>query len=176
MKHLFIFCACLVIGACTAHSDANAATHVLVPQKGAGAPYGTRDPYNCSTEKVPQRGAITPAMAAQYFTCRYEHLDSDGYIWLAENVKVEVGKPISKIQEAGLFLTDADPDSPVYPIRGSFDGYFCGKANDNPGHNCTVWHKTHATGHCYRTGFGDWNCMMTDLDGQQIGGQAPPQK
>lgn len=153
-----------------------AGPNVLVPQPGIGAKFGSRDPFRCTSKTAPSTGLITPQMAAQYFVCRSEKVNSNGYLFLVDNVQVEVGSPLTPLAIAGLLITDAQQGSPVLPIRGSFDNYLCSPigAGTPPGHNCALWHETHATGHCYRTAFGDWSCYMSDLDAQQVPNQPPP--
>lgn len=155
---------------------------------GVGAIYGTRDPHTCASKTAPKSGPITPALAVKYFTCQFEKEDPDGYLWLVENVKVQVGRGVP-YANTGLYRTsDATPQTLVYALRGSFDKYLCGKIDRkghmfdghrqgmNVGKNCTLWHARHATGYCYRSAsFGDWKCSMTDLDAKQIANQPPPQ-
>lgn len=170
-------------GGCAQGSQAQASktvVNVLVPRKGVGKPYGSRDPMACSSKVAPKKGPISAAQAAQYVQCADEKLDSDGYLFLNEHLKVTQvakGRPFSG---AGLYGGgDVDPNTMVYAIRGSFDNYLCGKVMhgsvlENTGKNCALWHETHATGYCLRTNFGDWSCTMSDLDAQQVPGQPPP--
>jgi hypothetical protein len=88
-----------------------------------------------------------------------------GLLFVIENVKVEVGKPIGKARDVLIINHDADPDGLIYPIRGSYDQYLCSPVDDSyaphaHGQNCAVTHETHATGDCHRTSFGDWSCYM----------------
>lgn len=160
-------------------SMAAPAPNVLVPQAGVGAKYGARDPLTCSTKTAPQQGAISAELATQYFICQFEKVNGAGILFLAANVHLQVGKTVGRARDVIMFPKDADPDSPVYPIRGSFDEYLCSVVDnsyppDASGHNCALWHETKATGQCYRTGFGDWSCMMVGSGSQQIDGQPPP--
>jgi len=168
------------VGAVLSVGQSQAATppNILVPQAGAGAKYGSRDPYTCSSKTAPTKGAITADMATQYFICGHEQVNPAGLLFLAENVHLQVGKPVGKAKSVMLYMMkDADPDGLVYPIRGSFDAYLCNPVDDSfppdaHGHNCSVQHETNATGSCYRTGFGDWSCAM---DGSAPGvNQVPP--
>lgn len=154
------------------------AGNVLTPETGVGAKFGAHDPYTCSAKTAPKNGPITADMAAQYFTCQFDQVNAFGSLFLAENVHVQIGKSLGIARSVMLFPKDADPDSPVYPIRGSFDKYLCAVVDnsyppDASGHNCTVWHIRNATGQCYKTGFGDWSCYM-DGDSQSVAGQPPP--
>ena len=150
--------------------------NVLVPQAGIGAKFGSRDPFRCTSKVAPATGLITPQLAAQYVVCQSEKLNHIGWLFLVNNVRVEVGSPLSHAAVIDLMITDGQQGGPVLPIRGSFDNYLCSPldATTPPGHNCALWHETHATGHCYRTAFGDWSCHMSDLNAQQVPNQPPP--
>src|ERR1035441_10285017 len=78
-------------------------------------------------------------------------------------------QPGSRNPSTDSLKSDADVNSPVYPIRGSYDGYTCGLL-DPPrtvyGRNCMVQGQPQATGSCYRTSFGDWSCGMIDANNQ----------
>ena len=175
MKRFFVLGAVL---ACAVASPAYA---------GIGAIYGTRDPHTCASTTAPKSGPITPTLAAKYFTCQFEKEDSDGYLWLTENVKAQVGAGVPYGATRQYRPRNVDPGTLLYALRGSFDKYLCGKVNRkgymfdghregvNLGKNCTLWHARHATGSCYRTVFGDWKCSMVDLDAKQIEHQPPPQ-
>ncbi|MDE2462321.1 MAG: hypothetical protein KGO02_01210, partial [Alphaproteobacteria bacterium] len=145
--------------------------NVLVPIKGAGAAYGARDPLSCSSTAAPKSGPITAGYARQYVICDLEQGDTGDQFWLLEHVKVEVGKGVVPTGTYYIPRADQDPNAKDYAIRGSLDRYLCSKQNkgvmignelqfNNIGHNCTVWHESHATGDCYRTTFGDWKCYM----------------
>ncbi|HUY95140.1 MAG TPA: hypothetical protein VMU71_07565 [Terracidiphilus sp.] len=116
-----------------------------------------------------------------YLQCGDETVNSDGYLWLDENVKVQVGGGVKASGTWTYTGGDVNPNELVYPIRGTMDKYLCGKVQhgsvlENEGKNCTLWHWNEATGNCYRTTFGDWKCTMTDLDAQQVADQPPPTK
>lgn len=149
---------------------------VLVPQPGLGAKFGSRDPFRCTSKAAPTTGLITPDMAGQYFVCQSERINHIGWLFLVANVRIEVGTALPPGNVADMMPTDMAADTPVQPIRGSFDSYLCRPLDGNatPGQNCAVRHETHASRHCYRTAFGEWNCMMMDTDAQQITDQPPP--
>src|SRR6185437_5591334 len=113
----------------------------------------------------PQSGAIAAEMATQYVICAHEQVNPAGLLFLVENVHVQVGKTSGKAKDVLVIMKDADPDSLVYPIRGSMDVYICNPVDDSyppdaHGHNCSVQHETNATGSCSRSSFGDWSCWM----------------
>ncbi len=183
---LLAFLALLAFTTSWGRPSAAASPDVLVAQTGIGAKFGTHDPYSCKSTTAPRQGAITAALAAQYVTCTVDRIDHDGNLFLAENMKVEVGAGVP-YQTAGVIgVEDIEPDGKIYAIRGSYDQYLCAPVNStgyvfngqrqgvNVGRNCSLWHATHATGHCYRTSFGDWKCAMFDSDARIISDQPPP--
>jgi hypothetical protein len=143
-----------------------------------GAKYGTRDPHTCNSTKEPSQGAISVEQAKQYFFCGAERvLDAVGrngtYLYLKENVKIEVGKGVP-YQPGANFYPDMDQSSLVYPIRGSFVTYQCWAGSD--GRNCASYDTLNASGSCYRTAFGDWSCTMSGSEGEWRFNVAPPPK
>lgn len=153
--------------------------NVLIPQKGVGAPFGARDPRACSSTAYPEKGPISEAMAKQYFICGMEKVNPDGYLFLEENVKLQVGRGVVPRGVYAVPRADQDPNAKVYAIRGSFDQYMCSKLDhstmfNNIGKNCGDQHVTNATGSCYRTTFGDWKCQMVG-GGGSTGNVPPPQ-
>jgi hypothetical protein len=154
--------AAMVLAGCGGASAAG--PNVLVPQKGAGAPFGSRDPYTCSSTAYPKQGPIPQDMARQYATCGFDKVVG-GFIYLAQNVKVEVGK--GAVPRGNFYIPKPwmDPKAKVYPLRGSYDWYQCGKEDPTyapyaPGKNCSMTHEPNATGSCTRTNFGDWKCLL----------------
>lgn len=136
-------------------------------QAGVGAKYGARDPVTCKSKQEPAKGAPTPEQVKRYVRCGMEGESgvAPPYLTLLDNVQVEIGKARPFNPKGDFLMTDADADSPVYPIRGSYDSYIC-RVLDPPfsiyGKNCSVFDLPRATGSCYRTTFGDWNCSMID--------------
>ena len=128
--------------------------------------FGAREPRTCDDTKAPLKGAITAALAQKYLNCQMEGVRGN-YLYLVENVKVEVGNgiPYAAIMRHRSF-SEIDVNHPVYPIRGSFLQYL-GKdpVSDHvgpPDTNCTIYNHPKATGYCYKTTFGDWKCVMGD--------------
>ena len=135
-------------------------------QAGIGHKYGTRDPHVCKSTKAPAKGAITVRLAKEYLLCDTE-AESGGFLYLLENVKVEVGKG-RRYNPKSDDYTDIDSSSLVYPIRGSYTEFQCSAENRgsilyNIGKNCNSGDQPHALGLCYRTTFSDWHCSMMDM-------------
>ena len=138
------------------------------PPAGANK-YGTRDPRTCADTRAPSSGAISAAQATQYFICQAEQV-SGQYLYLVENVSVEVGGPARYDPRTQTGFSNMDTRVPIYPIRGSFLEYQCSEVDakfdsryNNFRKNCNTYLNRKATGYCYKTTFGDWNCTMNDV-------------
>jgi hypothetical protein len=136
-------------------------------QTGSGAPYGSRDARKCKV--AAPRGAPSAAVAAQAFICNAEHEDGRN-MWLYQNVSVQVGRgrPFQMGTDA---FEDVDPSAAVYPIRGSFVQYMCGRRStvlygQDPNKLCFHEDEPNASGLCYTTTFGDLRCTLDDLNAQ----------
>ncbi len=140
---------------------------VAQEKKSPGERYGSREPQTCVDQKAPAKGAITAALAAKYFICKAEGI-SGQYLYLVENVKVEVGGGIPYAAIKNRTFPEIDVNHPVYPIRGSVSKYQCKDPQTDyiniEGRNCNRTEEPNAKGYCYKTTFGDWSCYMLDLD------------
>ena len=154
-------------------------------QKGAGKPFGARDPRTSDSRKAPAKGAISAEQAKQYVIADSERVTqsfgSGMLLHLVTDVKVEVGKgrPFNMQADSFGWATDngIDPAETVYPIRGSYDSWTCGKLgtiNGDPGKNCTKLPQPAAKGICFKSSFGDWHCTMTDFNASQGMERYPP--
>ena len=100
---------------------------------------------------------------------------------LIENVDVQVGGPEPYNFNAHSRLTAIDTTSEVYPIRGSYIYYDCRRVavyigSDNTGKNCHSVARPTATGYCWATTFGNWDCfMIDDYHNEVVEDQPPPQ-
>lgn len=90
-------------------SMADSGPNVLVPQKGLGAKFQARDPYTCSSTTEPKTGPVSADLARQYLICKIEQVNGAGLLFLLDNVKIEVGKPIGKARDVLIINHDADP-------------------------------------------------------------------
>lgn len=146
----------------------------MTMQRGVGKPYGARDPRTCADTKSPTSGAITAAQAEQYVICKKEGIGYGETLRLVENVRVTLGesRPYSPTDD----YDSIDINAPVYPIRGSFDSYQCSEISEvSPkGENCNIWHEPKASGVCYITTFGDWDCNMEDNSSSMNPNGVPP--
>ena len=141
------------------------AFHSTYAQQGAGKPYDARDPRTCADMKAPAKGAMTVALATKYLICASEGVQGD-YLYLIEDVQVQVGGGVPYNPRDLINVSDIDVKALVFPLRASFTQYQCGAVSDaseNRGHNCTVYKSPKATGVCYKTTFGDWNCNAREF-------------
>ena len=159
----------------------SAQSAALAQEQTAGARFGTRDPATCADTKEPTRGAPSAEVAKRYLRCHVEGVEF-GSIFLLEDVNLQVGKGTPFLQ---LDLVQrpfgADPESLVYPIRGSYVRYQCSAPSaimNNFGRNCRTYEHKRAMGQCFRSGFGDWTCSMIDANANNHPGNrtevAPP--
>lgn len=146
-----------------------AAAALVAAEPGVGAKYESRDPFVCASRKEPASGAPSANRLKDLVRCGTggERVASQ-MLYLLENLQVEVGKG-RPYQASDRQSHNIDPSFPVYPIRGSYDRYQCSLVNNaidlrayKSGANCSVYPNPEATGVCYKTTFGDWNCVMSD--------------
>jgi hypothetical protein len=139
-------------------------------QASPGKKFGSHDPRTCPTRTA----ALTAATARQYFICDSEYTEGPGAsgesINLVSDVTVQLGnpRPFDPAMDTFGFATtnSIDPAQKVVPIRGSFNGYVCGKIgqmNAPQGSNCNLTKNANAKGICFKSSFGDWHCEMDDL-------------
>jgi hypothetical protein len=154
-------------------------------QTGVGAAYGSRNPAVCKSTKSPASGVPSASQLKDYVRCDvYLGEKANGKtIYLLENLQVEIGKG-RPYQDSEKGVSNIDPSQPVYPIRGSYDKYSCavlvagGLPNATRGANCAIFKEPRASGICYKTTFGEWGCMMVDVQINTREGQfnmPPPQ-
>ena len=152
----------------------------LVPvQDHIQATYGSRSPRTCANTKAPVSGPISAKQAVQYFICGQEGVQGE-HLYLVDEVQIQVDKggPYRPYSDR---MSNADLGSPVYPIRGSFMLYQVSPvltSLKNGGKNCTSYAKRNASGACYRSTSGDWQCKMTDVSDKALDiryNVAPPQ-
>jgi hypothetical protein len=133
-------------------------------QKGAGKPFGARDPQPCGSRKAPAKGAPSAAQAAQYITCDREAVDAFGYLGQLSDLKVEVSKghAFTMYDQA----PNIDVSQTVYGIRGSFKAYHCAVVDGAvtlADKNCMTSEFPTANGNCYKDNFGDWHCGLQGI-------------
>ena len=142
-------------------------------QASVGAAYGAREPVVCASRAEPAQGRPTAAQVVQHLKCTTEGV-ADGSLYLLEDVEVsEVGE-VEAFDES--YFPGIDAAHPVFPIRGNLVRYECRRERgDNMGANCVSHVEANASGNCYKTTPGDWNCSMSDLVQQTTEGVAPPE-
>lgn len=133
--------------------------------------YDARAPRTCAKVMSPPSAELAVVMVQ----CTMEGLSNIG-LQLFQDVKVEMGapRPYNGYSDAGL--AGIDTNAQVYPLRGSYTGYFCTKWGGTLvpiGHNCVVSAVPAADGACWKTSFGDWNCKMQGGAPQVTAGPGP---
>jgi hypothetical protein len=133
--------------------------------------YDARAPRTCAKVMNPP----SAAQAAVMVQCTMDGLSATG-LGLVQDVKLEIGssRPFVYWTDAGL--AGIDLKAQVYPLRGSYTGYFCttvGASLQPAGHNCIVSAVPVAQGWCWKTSFGDWNCKMQGGAPNMVNGAGP---
>lgn len=120
-----------------------------------GEGFKARDPRKCTSVKdVP-----SPNQAAALIQCGME--SGDAYsVSLWQNVGVELGQSRPYQYTSDSHYSSIDTTSPVYPIRVTADHLTCMRDDAT----CLGHHSAKATGDCYKTTFGDWNCFFSTTD------------
>jgi hypothetical protein len=120
--------------------------------------YNTRAPRTCAKVTSPP----SAAQAAVMVQCTMDSLSQTG-LGLIQDVKLELGAPRAFVYYSDAGLAGVDLNAQVYPLRGSYTGYFCtlSSASLNPGgQNCLKSVVPVAQGWCWKTSFGDWSCKL----------------
>jgi hypothetical protein len=120
--------------------------------------YDARAPRTCSKVTSPP----TAAQATVMVQCSMEGLSPTG-LQLYQDVQLEIGAPRPFNYNTDAGLDGAAPNANVYPLRGSYTGYFCIKWGGTLvpiGHNCQKSVVSGATGACWKTSFGDYKCKL----------------
>ena len=120
--------------------------------------YNTRAPRTCAKVTSPP----TATQAAVMIQCTMDSLSETG-LGLIQDVKIDLGAPRAFVYYTDAGLAGVDLNSKIYPLRGSYTGYFCtlSSASLNPGgQNCLKSAVPVAQGWCWKSSFGDWACKL----------------
>lgn len=137
-------------------------------QNGPGTAYGARNPVICDSTKA-KGAAPTVAEATRFFMCTNESESARWGLKLVADVKLQMAGGRRYNPGNDLNVHQIDTSAPMYDLRGSFTQYSCDKVGGpgtglSPvGKNCNKFTYLHATGTCYKTTFGEWNCQMMDM-------------
>ncbi|MEO6655747.1 MAG: hypothetical protein ABIO36_06650 [Pyrinomonadaceae bacterium] len=146
--------------------------------QGPGAKYGARDPRTCNDKTSPKTGSLSAAKATEYAICENEHESGGGYLYLVEDIKVtQVGAGRRYNPREDINFSGIDTKFLIYPIRGSYSSYQCtaifpDKTNTN--RNCNTYSAPNAKGACYKKEFGEWRCMLVDVNEAKTAENLPP--
>lgn len=133
--------------------------------------YDARAPRTCAKVMSPP----SAAQAAVMVQCTMDGLGPTG-LQLTQDVVLEMGAPRPFVYNTDAGLAGIDLKAQVYPLRGSFTGYFCSKWGGSlvpKGRNCVVSAVPVAQGWCWKTSFGDWNCKMQGGAPKMTAGPGP---
>jgi hypothetical protein len=120
-----------------------------------------RLPRKCASVTKPPSAAQAVVLAQ----CSMEMLDGTmggGNLYLAQDIKLQMGSPRAFIYATDAALEGVDSEAKITPLRGSYTSYFCSPANNMApaGHNCMKGVAADANGWCWRTTFGDYKCAL----------------
>ncbi len=133
-------------------------------QNGIGKKYNSRDPRECS-ETASKTKAPTIAEAVASVICNSEHEAGIETLFLVDEVKVtQIGKGTPYVRGEYGNIADIDVDFLIYQIRGSYKKYQCTLSTANPPEkSCLLSDESKADGRCYKNGFGQWMCGLSDI-------------
>lgn len=135
--------------------------------------FGSRSVRTCASVTSPPN----VQQASMLIQCGYERASHD-FIFLVEQVQVQIGgsRPFNSFADG--YATDIDASAKVLPLRGTSIAYTCGAVSDsgpsNRGKNCVNERNNDASGICWRTTFKDWRCSMIQTIGSQKAFEQPP--
>jgi hypothetical protein len=132
--------------------------------------YQGRAPRTCTSVTSPP----SPAVAAALVQCTTDNLSAMG-LRLMQDVKVELGAPRPVVLSTDDGLSELDLKSQVYPMRGSYNSYFCRVINNMvPAESsCLIATVPAGKGWCWKTSFGDWKCRFGEIVAADHYGPAP---
>jgi hypothetical protein len=135
------------------------------------ADYQARAPRTCATVTSPPSAAQAVVMVQ----CSMDGLSDTG-LGLVQDVKLQIGKARPFVYWTDAGLAGIDLTATVYPLQGSYTGYFCSLiSNMAPaGQSCIKSAVPVAQGWCWKTSFGDYKCKLQGGAPQMVQGQPAP--
>jgi len=132
--------------------------------------YQARAPRTCSQVTSPPSADLAKVMVQ----CTMDGLSATG-LGLTQDVQLQIGSPRPFVYWTDAGLDGIDLNAKVYPLRGSYTGYFCRLiSNMAPaGASCIKSVVPQAQGWCWKTSFGDWKCKMQGAAPKMENGAAP---
>ena len=126
-----------------------------------------RQPRTCSSTSEPKSGRISAAQAMTYVACQEEgdrKVKTGGTVYFIDILSLQVDpKPrqvnLRDVQQYGETI---DREKPIYNLQGSVVAYICrGLGNIyQRGQNCTVTRIPQASGKCFKSPSGNWDCAI----------------
>jgi hypothetical protein len=133
--------------------------------------YNTRAPRTCSKVTSPP----SAAQAAVLVQCTMDSVSATG-LGLFQDVRLDLGGSRAFVYWTDAGLESIDMKAQVYPLQGSYTGYFCTLASaslNGPGQNCIKSAVPKAQGWCWKTSFGEWKCKMQGGAPDMVNGPGP---
>jgi len=133
--------------------------------------YDSRAPRTCAKVTSPP----SAGQAAVLVQCFMDG-DSATGLGLVQDVKLEMGSPRPFVYYTDAGLAGIDLNAKVYPLQGSYTGYFCTLVSaslNGPGQNCLKSVVPVAQGWCWHTSFGEWKCKMQGGAPTMVNSPAP---
>ena len=133
-----------------------------IQQAQAGNFGTTRQPLTCASTSAPETGRISAAQAMTYAACEAETKRNNYSVRFIDILSLEVAPPHIASNEEIRSYNVRNMTNPVYKLEGSVVAYTCyniGLVHPS-GQNCTVNRIPKASGRCFRTTDGDWNCAI----------------
>jgi hypothetical protein len=119
--------------------------------------YKARAPRTCSAVTSPPSAAVATVLVQ----CTMDAVSYTG-LGLIQDVKLQMGASRKFDNWGDLGLAGIDSTALVYPLRGSYTGYFCRLASTVLAGQqaCVKSVIPAAEGWCWKTSFGDYKCKM----------------
>ena len=100
---------------------------------------------------------------------------SEGEVHLLDRLSIQFGGAQPYNERTHAALTAVDTTSSIYPVRGSYTSYNCIRTKDGGvGTNCVTSAQSNATGYCWVTTFGNWDCIISQPSSNIVQNQPPP--
>jgi len=133
--------------------------------------YNARAPRTCAKVTSPP----SATQAAVMLQCNMDSVSATG-LALVQDVKLEMGSPRVFVYYTDAGLAGVDLNAKIYPLRGSYTGYFCKLSSaslDPGGQNCIKTVVPVAQGWCWKSSFGDWSCKMQGAAPEMVNSVGP---
>lgn len=126
-----------------------------------------RQPRTCPSTSAPTSGRISAAQAVKYIACQEEgdrKVKTGGTVYFIDILSLQVDPKPREVTLADVhrYGETIDREKPIYNLQGSVVAYICrGLGNIyQRGQNCTVTRIPQASGRCFKSPDGNWDCAI----------------